>query len=229
MRLLIADDHNLFRDALVQYIERAEPSACIVLARDIHEVMERLETEDDIDLVLLDLRMPGMNGLQGLEKLRETYPEVSVALMSGLAEPKDIEDAVVMGITGYFPKTLSGKAMMNGIRHILRGENFIALDHNTNEYMPSHYHDPGFGNYPGHNGSSDVPQIALNHNADINLTPREKEVLSHLLQGQSNKEIARDLDLQVVTIKLHVRGICRKLHAKNRTQAALMAQQHGLI
>lgn len=222
MKLLLADDHGLFREALVQYIQRAEPDADVIVARDIHEVMEIMAAHEAVDLVLLDMRMPGMNGLQGLRKLRETYPRLPIALMSGLAEKADVEEALQIGISGYFPKTLSGKAMMKGLRDIMDGRNFIAMDHNTNSLMPSN-----FDGIPGKR--SDVPQqaSAVRIPDNVNLTPREKEVLIFLLRGISNKEIASEMGLQVVTIKLHVRGICRKLGAKNRTQAALIAQDIG--
>jgi len=223
MRLLLADDHCLFRDALVQYIERAEPDAEIVLARDVHEVMEIMAQDDDMDLVLLDLRMPGMNDLQGLKKLRESWPEVPVAMISGLAEKVDVDRAMAMGAVGYFPKTLSGKALMNGIRQVLSGKIYLARDHNTNEVMPSHYDDSASANKKP--GVLVNAQSGIVGNENYRLTPRETEVLSHLLRGASNKEIARALDLQVVTVKLHVRSICRKMGVENRTQAALIAQR----
>lgn len=225
MRLLLADDHVLFKDALVQYIERAEPQAEVLLARDVHEVMEVMERRDDIDLILLDLRMPGMNGLQGLEKLRQSWPDTPVAMISGLAEKEDVDRAMAMGAVGYFPKTMSGKALMGGIKQVLGGRPFIARDHNTNQTMPSYY-----GIDKAETSSSGIAegmQIPVD-GADYRLTPREKEVLQHLLRGASNKEIARALDLQVVTVKLHVRSLCRKMGAENRTQAALIAQKQGL-
>lgn len=221
MKLLLADDHILFRDALVEYIGRAEPDAEVVIARDVHEVMETMKQHHDIDLVLLDLRMPGMNGLQGLEKLRQECPDTPVAMISGLAEKEDVEQAIALGASGYFPKTMSGKALMAGIRQVLQGSSYVARDHNTNEIMPSY-----------HNGSQSASSAATAAgNADggeYRLTPREKDVIRYLVTGASNKEIARALDLQVVTVKLHVRSICRKMGVENRTQAALIAQKRGI-
>ncbi|HEY8189751.1 MAG TPA: response regulator transcription factor [Micavibrio sp.] len=223
MKLLLADDHSLFRDALVEYIERTESGSSVLLARDVHEVMDIMGGKPDVDLILLDLRMPGMNGLQGLEKLRARYPDTPVALISGLAEKHDVEKALELGAAGYFPKTMSGKALLSGIRQILAGEEFVARDHNTNEIMSSHYPaDPlQEKNGKGTNGPH-------TRGEEFRLTPREKEVLTYLQRGESNKEIARALDLQVVTIKLHVRSICRKMGVENRTQAALIAQKQGL-
>ncbi|MCD8497268.1 MAG: response regulator transcription factor [Alphaproteobacteria bacterium] len=172
------------------------------------------------DLVLLDLRMPGMHGLEGLKKLRADYPHLPVAIMSGLAEPEDVKEAINLGAAGYFPKTLSGQALMKAIELVLTGERFVPIDRNTNAIMPAYQNDPGYM-------PSDAPTINSNIEA-VKLTPREREVLQHLARGESNKEIARALDLQVVTVKLHVRGICKKLDASNRTQAALRAREMGL-
>lgn len=229
MRLLLADDHSLFRDALVQYIERAEPDATVALARDVHELMEIMASENDgFDLILLDMRMPGMDGLQGLVKIKDRHPDVPVAIISGLAEKEDIERALSLGAVGYFSKTMSGKALVSGVREIIDGKKtYIARDHNTNAIMPSYYHGAN-GAKPLPNGMAAKPQESYHGENVFNLTPREREVLSYLRQGIQNKEIARSLDLQIVTVKLHVRSICRKMNVQNRTQAALKAQEAGL-
>lgn len=227
MKLLLADDHTLFREALVQYIERAEPDATVLLARDMNEVMHIMDDKPELDLILLDLRMPGMNGLQGLRMLREQHPEIRVALLSGMAEKEHVEEAISLGAAAYFPKTLSATQMMKGIRRVVtEGEQYIAMDHNSNDIMPSHFgHDRRSRDRAiGNAAAISTADIA----ARIRLTPREHEVLTFLLRGASNKEIANSLNLQVVTVKLHVRGICRKLNAKNRTQAVLRAQEMGL-
>lgn len=218
MRVLLADDHGLFRDALVQYIEREEPDSVVMLACDVHGVMDVMEGGANVDLVLLDLFMPGMNGLKGLQKLRDAYPRTPVAIISGLAEKEDVERALAMGASGYFPKTLSGKALVKGIHQIMEGKVFVARDHNSGEVLPSSY-----GDAPALRTVPPSPEAV----EKIKLTPREREVLNLLLRGVSNKEIARELGLQIVTVKLHVRSVCRKLGAANRTQAVLLAQKMG--
>ena len=228
MHLLIADDHTLFRDAMSQYLTRSNPDAEISTVKNLDEAIKYLEDHDSVpDLVLLDLNMPGMNGLEGFKKLRDTYPDASVALLSGVAEISDVQNAMDMGAVGYFPKTLSGRAMLKAIELVLSGEKFIPVDHATNGLMPSYFSDSNKGSptapLPIHTKSPRKEPDG------IGLTPREQEVLEHLGQGLSNKEIARELDLQEVTIKLHVRGICRKLEVNNRTQAALKGYELGLI
>ena len=226
MKLLLADDHTLFRDALVQYIERAQPEAVVTLARDLHEAVDKMADNPDQDLVLLDLRMPGMNGMEGFKKMRDMHPNVRVALMSGVAEPSDVEAAFELGAVGYFPKTLSGKALLQAIEQVLAGEVFKPLDRNTNSVMPSYIADDSSSTAPY--GGMQEAQAGLANDNTFNLTPRESDVLEYLVKGDSNKDIAVALGLQVVTVKLHVRGVCRKLGAKNRTQAALIAQEYGL-
>ena len=215
MKLLIADDHTLFRDALVQYIERSNPTSAVVLAKDFDEAFELLKKDPEQDLVILDLRMPGMSGLRGFDVLKQNFPALRVALMSGVAEEEDVQQALKAGAVGYFPKTMSGRALLTAIEQVVAGESFVPKGKNS-AYMPSYYAD-------------DVTKVNGDSvEAKVEFTPRESDVLSYLLDGASNKEIARALDLQVVTVKLHVRGICRKLNAKNRTQAALRAKEMGI-
>ena len=224
MRLLIADDHTLFRDALVQYIERAVDGASVSLAKDFPQAMEQMRSNPDQDLVLLDLRMPGMDGLNGFKHLKESYPDTRVALMSGVAEEEDVNKAFEFGAVGYFPKTLSGKALLQAIQHVLNGEKFMPMDEKNKTPLPSYYGGkPSNDPYKG----MQEPQQGIEDDNVFNLTPRETEVLGYLVKGASNKEIASELGLQIVTVKLHVRGICRKLDVKNRTQAALLAKDHG--
>lgn len=230
MKLLLADDHTLFRDALLQYIMRAEPAAKITLAVDFHEVIEKLKESQDHDLIILDLRMPGMRGMEGFRRIRDEFPDIPVSLMSGVAEPKDVEAALALGAVGYFPKTMSGKGLLKAIQKVLQGERYVPLDESTSSLMPSYYADPEQNNVSPSAGYGYVQdaQSSVIEQHNSNLTPREMDVLEFLSKGVSNKEIANALDLKVVTVKLHVRGICRKLGAKNRTQAALRARELGI-
>ncbi|MEO0515565.1 MAG: response regulator transcription factor [Planctomycetota bacterium] len=227
MKLLIADDHTLFRDALVQYIKRASPNMHVDLAEDLYAVQKFLKNKSRFDLILLDFRMPGMNGLQGLEQIRTDYPTMRVALMSGVAESHHVQKALDLGACAYFPKTLSGKALLKGIQDVLSGQRFIPQDENSESVMPSYYDDSSFAVYKNVNDKN-LHNGAVEAIDDLRLTPRELDVLTFLMKGASNKEIARELDLKEVTVKLHVRGICKKLGAKNRTQAAVIAKDMSL-
>ncbi|MFC7334057.1 response regulator [Rhodocista pekingensis] len=203
MRLLIADDHDLLRDALRSHIERASPGTEVLGVGSVDAAVTALARHRGIELVLLDLRMPGMNGLEGLVRLRTSHPGVKVALMSGEASPEDVRAALAFGAVGFLPKTLPGTALVEAISRLVAGQTFVP-----------------------EGAAAPEPDSPLAGGASF--TRREREVLDFLLKGCSNKEIARALSLEEVTVKLHVRGLCRKLGAKNRTQAAMRAVEMGL-
>lgn len=221
--LLVADDHVLFRDALVQYIKRANNDALIDVTGDLEGVWQRLHDSQHYDLIMLDLRMPGMNGINGFKQIREHYPEIPVALMSGLAETSHVEQVMDLGAVGYFPKTMSGSALLNAIQLVMNGERYLPIDVEGRAIQPSYYDDTGSSSFAA--GGTGAGEAGTD--MDCNLTPREIDVLKQLAEGVSNKEIATALDLQVVTVKLHMRSICRKLGVDNRTQAALKAHEMG--
>lgn len=202
MRILLADDHGMVRETISAYLT-TEGRAAVVNASDYFEAMKALELKGPFDLVLLDFSMPGMNGLQGLSDAIKKYPDQPFAIVSGTAPNKVAQDALEVGAIGFLPKTMTAKSLVNAVRFMIAGETFVPA---------SVLADGGAGE-----------ETAF----EKQLSQREKEVLTGLCKGQSNKEIARDLDLQEVTIKLHVRTLCKKLNAKNRTQAALIAKEAG--
>ncbi|MEM1074546.1 MAG: response regulator transcription factor, partial [Pseudomonadota bacterium] len=157
------------------------------------------------DLVLLDYTMPGMNGLEGMKKAIEVSFGRPVALMSGTASKSIAQDAIDAGAIGFLPKTMAAKSMVNAVKFMAMGETYVPLD-----FMNAVEEE------------TDVPMAKQ-------LSERELQVLGGLCKGLSNKEIARDLGLQEVTIKLHVKTLCRKIEAKNRTHAAMLAKEAGLF
>lgn len=215
MRILLADDHDLVREALSllfqQYFEGCE----VVEAGALDPALEHIEAQNDFDLVLLDLRMPGMNGLEGLKRtLEKAAKTTSVVLLSGAYRSEDVRHAIENGAQGFIPKTLRGQALANAIQLVLAGE----------KYLPSSILNDmgdGFGS-----GSDGEPRMAggFGNEGDFSrLTPREREVLALLAEGRPNKDIARHLDLREITVKYHLKNIYRKLHVSNRAQAVKIA------
>jgi len=189
MRILLADDHGMVRETISAYLT-TEGRAAVLTASDYFEAMKILELKGPFDLVLLDFSMPGMNGLKGLTDAVASHPDQAFAIVSGTAPNKIAQDAIEAGAIGFLPKTMGAKSLVNAVRFMIAGETFV----------PASVLAAG-----GEASESDFSK---------QLSQREKQVLTGLCKGQSNKEIARDLDLQEVTIKLHVRTLCKKLNAK---------------
>ena len=205
MRILIADDHDLLRETLSMFLA-SEGSIDTALASTLDEALDFIHSEEKFDLIILDYNMPGMAGLNGLKRAMEASGGSPVALMSGIASRSVAEEALAFGAAGFVPKTLAAKTLVNAVRFMAMGEKYAPIDFMT----------------------ADDPTVAPNPLAQ-KLSRRELQVLEGLSKGKSNKEIARDLDLQEPTIKLHVKTLYRKIGAANRTQAALIAKEEGLF
>ena len=204
MRILLADDHDMVRETISAYL-RNEGGAEVSLATDLSGAMDLIASEGPFDLVLLDYQMPGMMGLDGLAKALEANGGKGVGILSGSAPANTAKAALDAGAIGFIPKTMGAQSLLNAVRFMSAGEVYAPV-----ELMRAENSAP-------------------THPLAERLSPRELQVLDGLCRGLSNKEIARELDLQEVTIQLHVRTLCKKLDAKNRTQAALTAKEAGLF
>lgn len=202
MRVLIADDHDLVRETIALFLSQAGDFEAET-ANSLSTALAAIAVKP-FDIVLLDYNMPGMNGLEGVKKALEANGEKTVALLSGTAPKGVAQEALAIGAIGFLPKTLGAQSLINAIRFMASGEAYMPISVMREE------------------------EAALSNPLAKNLSKRELQVLERLCKGKANKEIARDLDLQEVTIKLHVKTLCRKLDARNRTQAAMMAKEAGL-
>ena len=200
MRILVADDHDLVRETIAAFLEN-EGFEEVCQAATLQDAMAMVDTTGSFDLALIDFDMPGMQGLEGLRRMMLVNQGRPVALMSGAATTAIAEQALAMGAAGYVPKTLSSRSMLAAARFMVAGETFAPMSLLKRE-TPSN---------------------------DAQLSPRELDVLRGICDGKSNKEIARDYDLQEVTVKLHVKTMSRKLSAKNRTHAAMIARDRKLL
>lgn len=204
MKILIADDHELVRDTLAAFLEK-ENDIEVTSVEDLTAAIKTIKGGIRFDLVLLDYSMPGMNGLDGLEQAIEESIGRPVAVMSGTAPKAIAQEALDKGAIGFLPKTMGAKSLVNAVRFMVAGETFVPVKFMTEEVV------------------EDINPLAKG------LSARELDVLNGLCRGLANKEIARELALQEVTIKLHVKTLSRKLDAKNRTHAAMIAKDAGLF
>lgn len=205
MKILLADDHELFRDAIELLLQRDFEKTSISHANSYSSVLEQLES-DTYDLVLLDYQMPG---LKGIESIEEIVIKISspVIVLSGFIDKEMVSRLFAVKVMGVIPKTMAGDTLTSAIRLVLKGAKYIP------EILLA-------------NDSKQEPSLKDNRPS---LTQREKSVLDMLVEGMSNKEIARTLHLEESTVKLHIRALCSKLNTKNRTGVVVQAFKQGLI
>ncbi len=199
---IVADDHPLFRDALRQTVENAFPGARILEAGTLEEVAAAIDQNDDIDIILFDLNMPGTRAFSGLIYLRAQYPATPVCVVSASGDAATIRNAVAIGASGFVPKSASTDDIRTAIKAILAG----------GQWAP---------------GGIDL-SLDDDPNADLiarlrSLTPQQVRVLMMLSEGLLNKQIAYELGVSEATIKAHVSAILQKLQVENRTKAVLAA------
>jgi two-component system nitrate/nitrite response regulator NarL len=205
MRILLADDHHLVREAIASYLTRAAPEISCVEAADFQQVRERLDNSRGFDLVILDYRMPGINGLAGLDEVKKRLDDTPVAVLSGAMDTEEAERALRRGAAGVIMKNLRGTALLTALRLMAAGET----------YLPRAVVDalPGRGATP--------PSFD-------NLTPRELDCIAHLVRGSPNREIAERLAISEITVKLHLNSVFKKMGARNRSDAVRIAMLQGM-
>ena len=204
MKILVVDDHTLFREGLCYVLNELEEQVSILEASGFEQAMQHVAANPELDLVLLDLNMPGEDGFTALDTFVNRYPVMPVVILSASKQYSDIKRALDAGAMGYIPKDTTSTVMLSALRLILSG----------GIYVPSDM----------------AQQFELNQ-SDSNmpvLTPRQLQVLAKMVQGHSNKIIASKLDIAEATVKMHVTSIMKSLGVSNRTQAAMVAEKLGL-
>ena len=205
MKVLIADDHPLVRDALMRTLLLVEPDAQVLQAADYAAALHLLQTEGP-QLALLDLHMPGMDRVEGLRRLRLLFPAVPMVVASGEDDPAVMRATLAAGAVGFLPKSESPQLLQQALRLVLGG----------GIYLPAQ-------------ALADLRHGAPPPRPDASaLTPRQTDVLRCLMRGQPNKLIARELGLTEGTVKIHIAAILRVLQARNRTEAVVVARNLGL-
>jgi len=206
MKILVIDDHALFREGLSHVLDALDEQVNILEASDYERALKRAAENPDLDLVLLDLNLPGKNGFTALDSFARDYPALPVVILSASNERRDIQRALDEGAMGYIPKETTSTVMLGALKLILAGGVYI----------------------PPNLAQSNKSAIQDNINNSLNLTPRQLDVLALLVQGLSNKDIATQLGLSEATIKMHITSIFKGLGVSNRTQAAMAAEKLGL-
>ncbi len=214
VRVVVADDHSIVRESLKQYVLLLDDMVRIDDAESLRTVLEYATAEPPIDLILLDLQMPGMRGPVSVSRVRESFPTTFIVVVSAVVDREKIVLALRAGANGYIPKATTGQALLNAIRLVLAGET----------YVPPLLFD-------GHR----VSAIAVSKNLrgqshqTGKLSLREADVLENVISGKTNKNIALDLGLQEATVKVHIRNIYRKIGATSRNDAInIIARSGGL-
>lgn len=199
MKILVVDDHSLFREGLVYVLNRLEGDITIIEASNYEQAITHLQNNADLDLALCDLSMPDKDGFTLIKYCRKHFPLVSVVVLSASKEQSDLKRALDSGVLGFIPKDTTSEVMLSALRLIMAGEIYIPAS------MTQHSNN--------------------NQNMPKSLTPRQQEVVNMMMKGFSNKKIALEIGIAEATIKMHVTAIFKRLGVNNRTEAALAAQK----
>jgi len=213
MKILTADDHSVFRQGLKSIVEAFDSSAELLEAESFAVALRIVQKNGGIDLVLLDLMMPGMDAFDGLIAMRDAAPDTPIVIVSMIESRKDVLRAIELGAHGFIPKAAGPEEMVNALRAVMDGQ----------VYLPPALllkPDEGKGGVP----TAQASRASAEERLSV-LTGRQREVAELLGQGLTNAQIAERLELSESTVRLHVSTILDKLDLSNRTQVALLAAQ----
>ncbi len=215
MKVLIVDDHHLIREGMRPVLERLSPGTHdpveIIEAQNFDEAAAAAARHPDLDLVLLDLRMPGTSGFAGLSQLQRRFPELPIVMMSGEDDPALVRAAIDHGALGYIPKSSTSEVILSALRLVLSG----------GTYLPREAIGQSLPQMPAGDFAGDAA-------TRLGITPRQADVLELLLAGSSNKVICRELNLAESTVKNHVAAVFKALNVTTRVQAVLAAAKLGI-
>ena len=209
MRLVLVDDHEMFRDGL-RFIFDQCPLDCEITEAATLDVLRSIPAPETVDLVLLDYRLPGVSGLEGLVLTRQLFPEASIVVVSGEDDGDTIRNAIRCGASGFIPKSSSAKLLLAALQVVLAGGTYLPPDIMSREEKT-----------PAGSGSAE-------QKASLMLSARQMEVLKLAIQGKPNKAIARELNISDHTVKVHLSVALRALGVRNRTEAVIAAARLGI-
>ena len=213
MKILVVDDHSLITDALSILFLDLDPDAEVLTTRTAEGAMEMLNQHGDLDLVVLDLGMPGVSGTSLLESMVAHSPEMKILVLSGQQDPRNVMRVLQLGAAGFVPKSMASDTLLAAVKFVLSGGVYIPAD-----LLDEVNRVAMIG----------TPERAREQGATrVELTERQEQVLQLLARGAPIKIICRELGLSEGTVKTHVTAIYRAFNASNRTEALLAARRHG--
>ncbi len=212
MKILIVDDHAVLREGLAALLQQHGSDTAVVQAQSASEAIALLHAHSDLDVILLDLMMPGINGLDALSEFGRLRPDLPVIVLSSSEDPLDVRKALAAGALGYVPKSAGQRILVSAIQLVMNGDLYVP---------PLVLGEKGL--------HADSTSYVAEHRPEHALTVRQVEILKFLSEGAPNKSIARTLGLSEKTVKAHVTAIFKILNVENRTQAAVAGRKVGLI
>ncbi len=217
MKVLIADDHELFLKGLEMILKDSFPQIELRLAKDYQEIFERISEECDFDLILTDLAMPGARWLEALEKIHAELPETPIIILSAVFDKEVVQKTIELGAAGYIPKTSSNAVIVSAVNLVMSGGVYIP---------PELLQDTKRDEFDLLRQIEKMPETSDKTGI---LSPRQIDVLNLIAKGRSNKQIAYELGLTEGTVKLHVTAILKVLNVYNRTGAVAEATRLGIL
>jgi DNA-binding NarL/FixJ family response regulator len=213
LKILVIEDHALVREGLIQTLRQLDAEVEVQGAADCESGCTLLGVAEDFDLVLLDLALPGVDGLTCLGLLRQRFPALPVVIVSAYDDTNTVYGALKAGAAGFVPKAYSSDRLLGALRQVLEGAIFIPEQ-----------------TLPAANGVGlAVPRTKAGKSpADLGLTSRQGDVLALMAKGRSNREIAELLGLSEGTVKIHITAIFKALGVSSRTQALIAIARHGI-
>jgi len=212
MKILVVDDHPIYRKGLVALLDQMEPDIALLQANDAAQALVVIAEHDDLDVVILDLLIPGMDGLRAITEFGQIRPELPVIILSSSENPADVRSALANGALGYVPKSAAEHTLISAIRVVLNGDVYV----------------PPFVIVETTATQSGTLKTAARSDRPV-LTDRQIEVLQRISAGQLNKVIAADLGVSEKTVKSHITAIFKALNVMNRSEAAVAGREAGLI
>jgi two-component system, NarL family, nitrate/nitrite response regulator NarL len=213
VKALIVDDHQMVREILSRYF--AEIDVSVIEAEDFVSAFAAITRQPEFDLILLDIRMPGVDGFTTLATLRRLFPALRIAILSGSVDVMDMRRAAENGAVGYLPKSMDRQPLVNALRLLISGEKFFPTNVFEATEKPAYLQE--------------LPAWSSKGFGTVELTSRQKAVLNEVAKGMSNREIGKALGISEITVKIHVHSICQKLAVRNRMQAVQRGRSLGLL